>query len=87
MYKHIAMVFLGGGTTLTRSDISKDGEDHYHYGLLEDLLPETLPRLRPGPSPQIRFNEDERWHDFAPEGGTGVNAGPLCCHELIMVRG
>ena len=26
--------------------------------------------------PQLRFNEDGEWHDFAPEGGTGLKAGP-----------
>ena len=26
--------------------------------------------------PQLRFNEDGQWHDFAPEGGTRLKAGP-----------
>ena len=26
--------------------------------------------------PQLRFNEDGQWHDFEPEGGTGLKAGP-----------
>ena len=26
--------------------------------------------------PQLRFNEDGEWHDFPPEGGTGLKAGP-----------
>ena len=26
--------------------------------------------------PQLRFNEDGEWHDFAPEGWTGLKAGP-----------
>ena len=26
--------------------------------------------------PQLRFNEDEEWHDFAPEGRTGLKARP-----------
>ena len=26
--------------------------------------------------PQLRFNEDGQWHDFVPEGGTGLKAGP-----------
>ena len=25
--------------------------------------------------PQLRFNEDGEWHDFAPEGWTGLKAG------------
>ena len=26
--------------------------------------------------PQLRFNEDGQWHNFVPEGGTGLKAGP-----------
>ena len=26
--------------------------------------------------PQLRFNEDGQWHDFAPKGGAGLKAGP-----------
>ena len=26
--------------------------------------------------PQIQFNDDSVWHDFAPEGGTALKAGP-----------
>ena len=26
--------------------------------------------------PQFQFNEDGQWHDFAPEGGVGLKAGP-----------
>ena len=26
--------------------------------------------------PQLRFNEDGQWHNFAPEVGTGLKAGP-----------
>ena len=26
--------------------------------------------------PQLRFNEDGEWHNLAPEGGTGMKAGP-----------
>ena len=26
--------------------------------------------------PQLRFNEDGQWHNFAPEGGVGLKAGP-----------
>ena len=29
-----------------------------------------------GNMPQPRFNEDGEWHNFAPEGGTGLKAGP-----------
>ena len=57
-------------------------------------IPKPSP-LRPRPSyiskdgnnymPQLRFNEDGEWHDFAPEGGTGLKAGPwfpyLCLYH------
>jgi hypothetical protein len=55
---------------------------HSHPGLLKDRIPETLPydlalRIsKDGNMPQLRFNEDGEWHDFAPEGGTGLKAGP-----------
>ena len=26
--------------------------------------------------PQIQFNDDSVWHDFAPEGGTALKVGP-----------
>ena len=48
-------------------------------------IPKPAP-LRPRPSyiskdgnnymPQLRFNEDGEWHDFAPESVTGLKAGP-----------
>ena len=80
--KSTAMVALSDGTTFILSAISEDGEDHVHYGLLEDYIPKTLPydlalRInKDGNMPQLRFNEDGEWHDFAPEGGTGLKAGP-----------
>jgi hypothetical protein len=45
-------------------------------------IPKTLPfdlalRIgKDGNMPQLRFNEDGEWHDFAPEGGTGLKARP-----------
>jgi hypothetical protein len=33
--------------------------------------------------PQLRFNEDGEWHDFAPEGGTGLKAGPWFPYLLL----
>ena len=36
--------------------------------------------------PQLRFNEDGEWHDFAPEGGTGLKAGPWFPY-LMLRRG
>jgi hypothetical protein len=76
------VVFLECGSTKIFSDISNDGEQHYHRALLEDYIPKTLPydlalRInKDGNMPQLRFNEDGQWHDFAPEGGTGLKAGP-----------
>ena len=73
---------LDEGTTFIRSDISEDGEDHVHHDLLQDYIPKTLPYdlalriIKDGNMPQLRFNEDGEWHDFAPEGGTGLKAGP-----------
>ena len=77
-----ATVDLTDGTTVIWSAISEDGEDHFHLGLLEDYIPKTLPydlalRIdKDGNMPQLRFNEDGQWHDFAPEGETGLKAGP-----------
>ena len=77
-----ARVGLSSGSTFIRPDISKDGEDHFHSCLLEDYIPETLPydfalRInKDGNMPQVRFNDDGQWHDFLPEGGTGLKAGP-----------
>jgi hypothetical protein len=49
-------------TTVIDFDISEDGKMHYHYGLLKDYIPETLPydlRInKDGNMPQLRFNND-----------------------------
>ena len=56
------------------SDISRDGEQHHHRGHLKDYIPKTLPydvalRIsKDGNVPQIQFNDDAVWHDFAPSG-------------------
>jgi hypothetical protein len=81
-YKSIAFVRLNDGTTVIRPDISEDGEEHFHHDLLKDRIPKTLPYdlalriTKDGNMPQLRFNEDGEWHSFAPEGGTGLKAGP-----------
>ena len=36
--------------------------------------------------PQLRFNEDGQWYDFAPEGGTGLKAGPWFPF-LVLIEG
>lgn len=80
-WKSTAYVFLSKGTTVIYPNISKDGEVHYYPSLLEDYIPKTLPydlalRInKDGNMPQLQFNEDGEWHDFAPEGGTGLKAG------------
>jgi hypothetical protein len=69
------------GSTVIFRDISEDGE-HHSGRILKDHIPKTLPydlalRInKDGNMPQVRFNEDGQWHDFAPEGGTGLKAGP-----------
>ena len=80
-YKSTAGVRLDDGTTAIFSDISEDGEQHFHPALLKDRIPKTLPydlalRInKVGNMPQVRFNEDGEWHDFAPEDGAGLKAG------------
>jgi hypothetical protein len=80
--KSTAWVYLYDGMTIIRSDISEDGEQHVHHDLLKDYIPKTLPydlalRInKDGNLPQIQFNDDSVWHDFAPEGGTALKAGP-----------
>ena len=76
-----AVVCLVNGTTLINSDISKDGENHVHHGLLKDHIPKTLSYdlalciNKDGNVPQIRFNDDAVWHNFAPDRAA-VKAGP-----------
>jgi hypothetical protein len=76
-----ARVELGNGSTVINTDISEDGQNHFHIGHLEDHIPETKPYdvavriTKDGNLPQIQFNDDSVWHDFAPEGGTALKAG------------
>jgi hypothetical protein len=80
--KSTPVVLLECGTTVICSDISEDGEGHFNEDLLKDYIPKTLPydlalRInKDGNMPQLRFNEDGEWRDFAPEGGAGLKAGP-----------
>ena len=79
--KSIARVDLCNGTTVILSDISQDGEDHYHPRHLKDYIPKTLPydvalrTSKDGTVPQIQFNDDAVWHDFAPDSAA-LEAGP-----------
>ena len=76
-----AWVKLLNGTTRIGSDISRDGEEHVHPGHLKDYIPKTLPydlalRInKDGNVPQIQFNDDAVWHDFAPDR-VALKAGP-----------
>ena len=74
-------MYLSDGSTCNYSDISRDGEQHTHWGHLKDYIPKTLPydvalRInKDGNVPQIQFNDDGVWHDFAPDRAA-VKAGP-----------
>jgi hypothetical protein len=63
--------------------------NNVHYNLLKDYIPKTLPydlalRInKDGNMPQLRFNEDGQWHNFAPEGGAGLKAGPWFPYLLL----
>jgi hypothetical protein len=76
-----AYVWLSDGTTVIDSGISQDGQQHVHHGHLKDYIPKTLPydvalRIsKDGNVPQIQFNDDAVWHDFAPDRAA-VKAGP-----------
>jgi hypothetical protein len=79
--KSTARVYLSNGTTRIGSDISRDGEQHFHHDHLKDYIPKTLPydvalRIsKDGNVPQIQFNDDAVWHDFAPDRAA-LKAGP-----------
>jgi hypothetical protein len=80
--KSTAGVSLHDGSTVIWPDISRDGEEHINYGAhLKDYIPKTLPydvalRInKDGNVPQIQFNDDGVWHDFAPNR-VAVKAGP-----------
>jgi hypothetical protein len=81
-YESTAFVALDTGTTSIYPDMSQDGQDHWHPDHLKDHIPETEPYdvafriIKDGNLPQIQFNDDSVWHDFAPEGGTALKAGP-----------
>jgi hypothetical protein len=82
-FQSTARVLLGyNGTTGIGCNLSEDGENHYHSGQFFEHLPERLPydlalRInKDGNMPQVQFNDDGEWRDFAPEGGTGLKAGP-----------
>jgi hypothetical protein len=67
------LVYIGAGSTYIDSAISLDGNKHFYPARLRSLIPKTKPydlALRcdtDGNVPQIQFNKDGVWHDFAPE--------------------
>jgi hypothetical protein len=88
--KSIAQMSLSKGMTVIHretgmmgihSDISRDGEDHGHNWHLKGYIPKTLPYdlalriTKDGNVPQIQFNDDAVWHDFAPDRAA-LKAGP-----------
>ena len=80
--KSTAWVSLSDGATDINSGISRDGEQHLHPNHLKDYIPKTLPydlalRInKDGNVPQIQFNDDTVWHDFAPDRAA-VKARPV----------
>ena len=91
--KSTAGVNLSDGTTVINSEISRDGQPHVHHDHLKDYIPKTLPfdaalRInKDGNVPQIQFNDDAVWHDFAPDRAA-VKAGPwFPCLSLFNASG
>ena len=88
--KSAAWVRLDNGSMGIGPDISLDGQEHYHGDHLEDHIPETKPYdvavriTKDGNLPQIQFNDDSVWHDFAPEGGTALKAGPWFPYLILQ---
>jgi hypothetical protein len=79
-HKSTAHVSLGTGTTHFFPDISEDGQEHFHYGHLGHHIPEApfdlaLRCEAVSNVPQIQFNDDDVWHDFAPRRAA-LQAGP-----------
>jgi len=82
-YKSIAYVWLDisqGGTTVIYPDISQDGQEHCHPDHLQLHIPKAPFDLAVrceavSNVPQIQFNDDDVWHDFAPDRAA-LKAGP-----------
>ena len=89
--KGTAVVWLSHGTTFIDSDISRDGEHHTHWDHLKDYIPKTLPYdvalriTKDGNVPQIQFNDDAVWHDFAPgRAAVKQGRGSLTCSCTLV---
>ena len=80
-YKSTAQVWLRDGTVGVGCGIGA-ATCCFHPNHLEDHIPKTKPYdvalriTKDGNLPQIQFNDDSVWHNFAPEGGTALKAGP-----------
>ena len=79
-YESTAWVRLSNGLTFIGTDISEDGQDHYHDCHLGPHIPEApfdlaLRCEAVSNVPQIQFNDDDVWHDFAPDRAA-LKAGP-----------
>ena len=75
-----AWVYLYNGTTFIGTGISQDGQGHRHQDHLGPHIPEAPFDLAVrceavSNVPQIQFNDDDVWHDFAP-GRAALKAGP-----------
>ena len=86
--KSTACVCLDDGTTCIKTDISQDGQDHYHDRHLGPHIPEApfdlaLRCEAVSNVPQIQFNDDDVWHDFAP-GRAALKAGPWFPHLALI---
>jgi hypothetical protein len=78
--KSTSWVDLRNGSTRIRPDISQVGQDHDHPGHLRPHIPEAPFDLAVrceavSNVPQIQFNDDDVWHDFAPDR-VALKAGP-----------
>jgi hypothetical protein len=71
-YKSTAYVVLSSGTMVIYPDISEDGQEHFHPSHLGPHIPKAPFDLAVrceavSNVPQIQFNDDDVWHDFAPD--------------------
>ena len=82
-----AIVGLGNGVASVNSGISLDGNRHYHPNHLGPHIPEApfdLAMRCEDNVPQIQFNDDSVWRDFAPDGAA-LSAGPWFPHLVMEV--
>jgi hypothetical protein len=82
-----AVVSLFDGTAIIGSDMSLDGHGYLHPDRQTVHIPETpfdvALRSEAGSNvPQIQFNDDDVWHDFAP-GRVALKAGPWFPHVVL----